>query len=132
MSSGTLTGAGFLSVAGPFTWSGGIITGSGGTEIAGTGIAVFDGSSGPMILDGRSFNDYGTTTFLSPPNPLALQKYAVFTNYGNFDFQSDGAITTDGTNTAFNNAPNGFMSKSGGTGTMSIQAPSNNDSTVFA
>jgi uncharacterized repeat protein (TIGR01451 family) len=132
MSAGTLTGAGFLSVAGPFTWSGGTITGSGGTEVAGTGIAVFDGAAGTMILDGRTFNAYGTTTFLSPTNPLALQNYAVFTNYGNFDFQSDGSITTDGTGTAFNNAPNGFLSKSGGAGTMQILAPSNNASTVFA
>jgi uncharacterized repeat protein (TIGR01451 family) len=132
MNAGTLTGAGFLSISGPFTWSGGTITGSGGTEVAGTGIAVFDGSSGTMTLDGRGFNDYGTTTFLSPANPLALMNGAVFTNYGNFDFQSDGSITTDGSATAFNNAPNGFLSKSGGTGTMSIFAPSNNASTVFA
>src|ERR1051325_9070372 len=132
MSSGVLTGAGFLSVAGPFTWSGGTITGSGGTEVAGTGVAVFDGSAGTMTLDGRTFNAYGTTTFISPANPLALMNYAVFTNYGNFDFQSDGSITTDGTGTAFNNAPNGFMSKSGGAGTMQILAPSNNASTVFA
>ena len=132
MSAGTLTGAGFLSIAGPFTWSGGTITGSGGTEIAGSGIAVFDGSTGTMTLDGRGFNDYGTTTFVSPTNPLALMNGAVFTIYGNFDFASDGSVTTDGSGTAFNNAPNGFLTKSGGTGTTTIFAPSNNSSTVFA
>jgi uncharacterized repeat protein (TIGR01451 family) len=131
MSAGTLTGGGFLSVAGPFDWSGGTITGSGGTEIAGTGLGVFDGANGTMTLDGRSFNGYGAVSFNSPTNPLALTNGATFTIYGNFDFASDGSVTTDGSGTAFNVAPNGFLSKSGGTGTLTIASPSNNDSSVF-
>ncbi|HEV2720552.1 MAG TPA: DUF11 domain-containing protein, partial [Thermoanaerobaculia bacterium] len=104
----------------------------GGTEIAGTGIGVFDGNVGPMILDGRGFNDYGTTTFISPTNPLALANDATFNVYGNFDFQSDGGVSTDGSATSFNIAPNGFLSKSAGSGTTVIAAPANNSSTVLA
>jgi uncharacterized repeat protein (TIGR01451 family) len=131
MSAGTLTGAGFLSVAGPFDWSGGTITGSGGTEIAGTGVGTFTGANGPMVLDGRSFNDYGYVSFMSAANPLQLTNAAAFSVYGTFDFTCDGSITTDGSATAFNVAPNGLLVKSGGGGTSMIASPAYNSASVL-
>jgi len=131
ISAGTLTGAGFLSVSGPFTWDGGTITGSGGTEIAGSGTGLFTGANGAMVLDGRTFNDYGTVTFTSMSNPLALMNAAAFNVYGNFDFLCDGGVSTDGSATSFNVLPNGVLSKSGGAGTTVIASPAYNDSTVL-
>jgi uncharacterized repeat protein (TIGR01451 family) len=132
ISAGILTGAGFLSIAGPFDWHGGTITGSGGTEIGGTGFGSFDGSSGPMVLDGRSFNMYGFTNFSSAANPLQLANGAAFNVYGTFEFITDGSVATDGSSTAFNVAPNGILQKTGGTGVSAIHPPSSNAASVNA
>ncbi len=134
MTSGVLTGAGFLSVGNSMTWSGGTITGSGGAELAGTGSAVFDGSAGTMILDGRSFNNYGVVHYTGTTNSLQLANGAAFSTYGTFLFEDDNSITCNcaGTPPSFNVFPNGFVEKVGGTMTSTVFTPSINNANVFA
>ena len=92
MTAGTLTGPGFLSVADFMTWSGGTLTGAGGTELAGSGIGSFDGAIGGMLLDGRSFNNYGYIHYTANSNPLQLANGAAFNTYGTFTIENDGSI----------------------------------------
>ncbi|HSY49073.1 MAG TPA: hypothetical protein VLC46_09690 [Thermoanaerobaculia bacterium] len=123
MTGGTLTGAGFLSVVNSMTWSGGTLTGSGGTELAGTGVGTIDGSNGgvdPMVLDGRSFNNYGTIHDTAPStSPVLLSNGANFTTYGYFYFEGDGSIT-GASPASFNVSPNGVLAKTGGSLTSTI------------
>ncbi|MBV8516276.1 MAG: DUF11 domain-containing protein [Acidobacteria bacterium] len=130
MTAGTLTGAGFLSVTNFFDWRGGTLTGSGTAELAGTGSADFYGTAGTMVLDNKTFNNYGVIDYQPSPNPLQLANGALFADYGTFDVETDGTIA--GTTPAkFLVAPNGVLEKSGGSGTMTIAPPLDNNATAY-
>jgi len=129
LNAGTLTGTGFLSVAGTWNWNGGTLTGSGGRELAGTGTANVTGSVSAPTLDGTALNLYGTTSLTAAANPLTLVNAATLTNYGNFAINTDGSMAGDFTNTV-DNAPNGVVSKSSGAGTFTVAPTFNNSSTV--
>jgi len=135
LSSGTLDGPGFLSIRNTFFWDGGTITGSGGTELAGTGTGSLSGASGAMNLTSRTFNNYGYIHYAVDPtsgnSPLSLNGSAVFNTYGTFDFTADGSIT-GGPSSSFGVFPNGFVVKSSGSGTSTIDAPTTNDAVIEA
>jgi uncharacterized repeat protein (TIGR01451 family) len=129
LSAGTLTGPGFLSVTNSMTWSGGTMTGSGGAELAGTGIGTINGANGAsaaMVLDGRAFNNYGTIHYTAPAAyPLLLTNGANFTTYGFFNFENNGSITGTAPS-SFNVSPNGVVGKNGGLLTSTINPPLTN------
>jgi len=131
LTAGTVTGGGFLSIVNSMTWSGGTLTGSGGTELAGTGSGTIDGANGasaPMVLDGRSFNNYGNINFTATAaHPLQLSNGANFTTYGLFSFGGDGSITGSSPS-SFNVSPNGVVGKTGGSSTSTINPPFTNSS----
>lgn len=133
MTAGTLTGPGFLSIANSMTWSGGTLTGTGGTELAGGGTGTFDGAAGNMVLDGRSFNNYGYVSYTVPADSSTLQlsNGAVFNTYYNFVITDDGSINTSGSPSSFNVFPNGLLLKANGSGTSTIYPNSTNNSNVF-
>jgi uncharacterized repeat protein (TIGR01451 family) len=132
MSGGTLTGAGFLSIGSYFDWSGGTITGTGGAELAGTGTGSLSGSNGAMVLDGRTFNNYGSLAFNSPTNPLNINNGALFRIYGVMTLNTDGTIGSDLANGAqLSIDPNGYLIKSGGSGTFTIDPFTANSASVY-
>jgi uncharacterized repeat protein (TIGR01451 family) len=132
MMGGTLDGAGFLTTN-TLLWTGGTFSGSGGTQINGGGSGTFTGAAGAMTLDGRAFNDYGYVSYTATANPLTLVNGGTFSIYGTFDIQSNGSIADGGGGSnSFVVAPNGFLIKSGGTGTSTISPPSTNTATVLA
>ncbi|HEX7831303.1 MAG TPA: hypothetical protein VF787_16725, partial [Thermoanaerobaculia bacterium] len=128
MTAGTLTGNGFLTAASTFDWSGGTLTGTGTTQIEGTGVGTFDGANAAMNVDGRPFDNYGTIFYTATTNPLTLLNGAVFANYGSFVIQDDGGVACDCTvPPLFRNSPNGQFYKSSGAGTSAIDVPFSND-----
>ncbi|HEX7139352.1 MAG TPA: hypothetical protein VF219_15965, partial [Vicinamibacterales bacterium] len=131
MTAGTLTGAGFLNTN-TMQWSGGTITGTGGTQLNGGGSGTFDGANADMILDGRSFNDYGYISYTTTTKSLYLTNSAMFSVYGTFDIQADGSIEDGGVGGAVVIAPNGFFLKSNGSGTSTIFPATTNTATVLA
>jgi uncharacterized repeat protein (TIGR01451 family) len=131
MTAGTMTGAGFLT-ANAMTWSGGTITGTGGTQLNGGGSGLFDAANADLILDGRAFNDYGYISYTATTNALYLTNDAMLSVYGTFDFQADGSIEDGGVGGTVVIAPNGLLLKSGGSGTSTIFTPSQNTATVLA
>ena len=130
LTAGTLDGPGFLSIRNTFYWDGGTIAGSGGAELAGTGSAVLSGASGAMLLDGRTFNNYGLIGYPATVNMLHLTNNAAFNTYGTFQFQDDGDIIADGPSSV-GIFPNGFMEKHSGSGVSVIQPSTTNDATVW-
>ncbi len=135
MTAGTLDGPGFLSVGTTLFWDGGTMTGSGGTELAGGGQGNLSGASSPMNLLSRTFNNYGSIVYTVNPvagnSALSLSGTAAFNTFGTFSFTDNGSI--DGSSgTSFGVFPNGFVQKTGGTGTSTINAPTTNDSVIEA
>jgi len=129
LSAGTLDGVGFLSIQKYFFWDGGTMTGSGGAELAGTGQGTISGA-GPMTLDTRTFNNYGTIGYPATTNLLHLNNGAAFNTYGTFNFEDDGDIIADGPSSV-GVFPNGLMQKHAGSGVSTIYPSSTNDATVF-
>jgi uncharacterized repeat protein (TIGR01451 family) len=132
MAAGILTGPGFLSIGQQFNWDGGTLMGSGGTELAGGGQGSLSGGIGPMVLDGRTFNNYGYIHYHGATNPLQLSNGATFNNYFTFEIDDDGPI--NGTAPAsFNVYPNGLLWKVGGSGgTTTIYPQVTNNANVYA
>lgn len=130
LNAGTLDGPGFLSIRNTFFWDGGTMTGSGGAELAGTGSGTLSGAIGPMLLDTRTFNNYGTLDYPATTNQLHLNNNAAFNTYGTFSFDGDGGIIADGPSSA-GIFPNGVMQKNNGTGVSVIQPAATNNATVF-
>ena len=130
LTAGTLDGAGFLSIRHTFFWDGGTIAGSGGAELAGTGVGTFSGVAGTMLLDTRTFNNYGTINYPATTNLLHLNNGAAFNTYGTFNFQDDGDIIADGPSSV-GVFPNGIMQKHLGTGVSVIQPAMTNNSTIY-
>jgi uncharacterized repeat protein (TIGR01451 family) len=132
MSAGTLTGAGFLTMN-ALSWSGGTMSGSGGTQLNGSGSGTLSGAGGDMTLDTRSFNDYGYINYTATTSSgsLYLTNGSMFSVYGTFDFQDDGSIEDGGVGGTLNIAPNGYLLKSAGSGTSTIFPASSNSATVL-
>jgi uncharacterized repeat protein (TIGR01451 family) len=132
LSAGILTGPGFLTVSNYMYWSGGTLTGSGGTQVAGGGAGDFDGSVGGMILDGRTLDIYGMVDYSATTNPLEIDNGGLLNIYGTFTIAADGNITTNDTSSPrLTISPNGTLQKTAGSGTSVIYVPSRNDSTVY-
>jgi len=129
LTAGTLDGPGFLSIRNTFFWDGGTMKGSGGAELAGTGSGTLSGISGPMLLDTRTFNNYGTIDYPATTNMLHLNNNAAFNTYGTFSFDGDGDIIADGPSSV-GIFPNGVMQKNNGTGVSVIQPATTNNATV--
>jgi uncharacterized repeat protein (TIGR01451 family) len=130
LSAGTLEGPGFLSIRNTFFWDGGTMMGSGGAELAGTGSGTLSGAIGPMLLDTRTFNNYGTIDYPATTNLLHLNNNAAFNTYGTFSFDGDGGIIADGPSSV-GIFPNGLMQKHNSTGVSVIQPAATNNATVF-
>jgi uncharacterized repeat protein (TIGR01451 family) len=132
MSAGVLDGPGFLSIGQLFDWYGGTLTGSGGTELAGGGEGAFSGGIGPMVLDGRTFNNYGYINYNGATNPLQLSNGATFNNFFTFEIDDDGPINGVAP-ASFNVYPNGLLLKVGGSGgTTTIYPHVTNNANVYA
>ena len=130
LTAGVLDGPGFLSIGKYFFWDGGTIKGIGGAELQGGGQGTLSGAIGSMLLDTRTFNNYGFIGYPATTNLLHLNNGAAFNTYGTFDFQDDGDIIADGPSSV-GIFPNGLMQKHTGTGVSVIQPAATNDATVF-
>jgi uncharacterized repeat protein (TIGR01451 family) len=131
MTAGTLTGVGFLDTD-TLNWSGGTITGSGGTQLNGSGTGTIDGSVSGMTLDGRNFNNYGYINFTATTNPLTIDNGATFSVYGTMVLQDDGTINAGSGGGNFAVAPNGLLWKANGSGSSTISAAFANSASVQA
>ncbi|MEA2327122.1 MAG: hypothetical protein QOE68_2081, partial [Thermoanaerobaculia bacterium] len=130
LTGGTLDGPGFLSVGNTLYWDGGTMQGTGGAELAGTGSGTLSGASGTMLLNGRTFNNYGTIYYPATTNLLHLNNGAAFNTYGTFNFEDDGDIIADGPSSV-GVFPNGVMQKHAGTGVSVIQPGMTNNATIW-
>jgi uncharacterized repeat protein (TIGR01451 family) len=130
LTAGILDGPGFLSIGQTFYWDGGTMQGSGGAELAGGGSGTLSGASGTMLLDTRTFNNYGVIYYPATTNLLHLNNGAAFNTYGTFNFEDDGDIIADGPSSV-GVFPNGLMQKHAGTGVSVIQPGMTNNATVF-
>ena len=116
-SGGTLSGSGDLTIdpLGVFTWSGGVMTGGGNTNIPATAsLNIIAG----VFFDDRTINNSGTTTWTGGEIHSGLG--AVFNNLSLFDIVGNLHFDYDrgGTVTVFNNS--GTFRKSAGAGTATI------------
>ncbi len=109
---GTLNGAGTLTVTNSLDWSGGVMTGSGSTNIpSGATLSI---NTATKYLDTRTLNNAGTTTWMDA-SVMYLQNGATINNSGLFNFQGDtGLYWNGGAVATFNNT--GTLRKSAGTG----------------
>jgi uncharacterized repeat protein (TIGR01451 family) len=135
LTAGVLDGPGFLSIGKTFYWDGGTIQGTGGAELAGNGTGVLSGTSGPMSLIDRTFNNYGYIAYpvdpTAPDDPLTLSGAAQFNTYGMTDILGDGSIF-GGATTSIGVFQSGVLQKSLGLGTSTINPPMTNDAVVVA
>jgi uncharacterized repeat protein (TIGR01451 family) len=130
LTAGTLDGPGFLSIGQTFYWDGGTIQGSGGAELQGGGSGTLSGNIGTMLLDTRTFNNYGIIYYPATTNLLHLTNGAAFNTYGTFSFEDDGDIIADGPSSV-GVFPNGLMQKFAGTGVSVIQPGMTNNSAIW-
>jgi fibronectin-binding autotransporter adhesin len=116
MQSGTLNGTASISLTGSsMTWTGGTIGGTGSLTIPnGTSIAF----NGYVYFDTRSVTNGGAWTYSSSYYSY-LYNGATLTNNGTITFQGDGGFYIGSGNPSVVN--NGTITKSGGTGSGSIQ-----------
>ena len=118
--SGTLNGAGVLTVTGAMDWTGGSILGTGAVWLDGTTTI-----SGSVSFAYGTIDNAGTVAF-SGSGYIGASNGAVWNNLAGstFNAQIDGTYSGSGTGTVFNNA--GTVVKSAGTGTTYFSAPFNN------
>ena len=105
--SGTLTGSGNLDTTTNFTWSGGIMSGSGTTNVA-SGTATF--STGPLTLV-RNLTLNGNTS-MNAASGLNVQTTATITNNATFSVVAGNVTCAACTTASFIN--NGTLQKSAG------------------
>jgi RHS repeat-associated protein len=128
--SGTLNGAGALTITGPATWNGGTLTGAGTTTVAASGSLTLAGLA-PTVLDGRSLVLNGPTILaaanlansLSVKNGATLVNNAVLTMPQDVNIGNGGGAASTLTN-------NGTITKTAGTGTNQIAIQLNNTITA--
>lgn len=131
-SSGTLIGSGSIVVSNIMTWTGGTLTGTGGTlEIPANGSLFISGASGKRLQTGWTMAIAGQTTWSGTGN-IEFSNGATWNNSGTFivqnnqffDYLNSGAVM------AFNNS--GSFVKSAGTGTTTVEAVFNNTGVLSA
>ncbi len=129
LSSGTLGGAGTLTVGGTISWTGGTMSGSGATTIGAGGALTVSGGSVKSFTQ-RTINNGGTMTWSG--GTINSGVGATLNNQGGglMDMQSDDlwANNLGGAAPVLNNA--GTLRKSAGSGTSTIQAACNSSGTV--
>jgi hypothetical protein len=123
LGTGTLSGAGTVTVTGTLNWTGGTLSGDG--QLVTSGSMAISGSGGKN-LDGRTLNNAGTVTWTGGGN-INGGNNAVFNNQSGavFDAQTDATL---GGGIVFNNA--GTFKKSAGTGTTTVNALFSNTGTL--
>jgi uncharacterized repeat protein (TIGR01451 family) len=132
LSAGTLNGPGFLDVRKQFDWSGGELTGSGTSQLAGGGVGNFNGANSDMRLNGRTLNIYGYVHYTATTNELYLDNDALLAIYGTFTIEDDGTIAAGGSSPGtVNIAPNGLLQKTGGAGTSVVEPYATNTASVY-
>ena len=119
---GTLTGAGNLTLSGASTWSGGTMSGTGTTTIA-SGATLDISGAAFKTINTRLLDNYGTINWSGTGAIQLMNSQAVYGDNairnqagGLFDAQSDSNFSYGGGQTNFNNIAGTFR-KSGGTGT---------------
>jgi hypothetical protein len=132
--SGTIDGAGALTVTNSLVWSGGTMSGAGSTSVDAAASFSLSGSqnlitrsfttasafgewsgNGTFTLDGATFTNDGTIV-VTGDGTLARNNPGVFINNGLFEKQSGGGATTFSGNTlTFTNSSTGTLRVSGGT-----------------
>jgi hypothetical protein len=132
LSGGALTGPSTVTVSGPFTWTGGTLSGTGTTEADG-GIAI--SGANDKHLNGRTLINVATAT-VTGTGGVEVVNNAVFWNLAGsaLDFQNDAKFGTfsifDVRGTLIND---GTIQKSAGSGVTHLDlAPLNNRGTVDA
>jgi len=106
MRSGTITGAGTLSINGPFLWSGGTMSGPGGGAIPTTTVNGPLNVNGGVGLDsGRVLNTLDLTTWSA--GDIGFQRGAIINNSGVWEVRNDASMTLGVGSGTFNN--NGGM-----------------------
>lgn len=122
---GTLTGAGNLTLSGASTWSGGTMSGTGTTTIA-SGATLDISGAAFKTINTLSLDNYGTINWSGTGAIQLMNSQAVYGDNairnqagGLFDAQSDSNFSYGGGQTNFNNIAGTFR-KSGGTGTTTL------------
>lgn len=126
----SLNGTGTLTVNGPMTWTGGVITGAGMVDV--NGGLLISGTADKDLSAGRVLNLNSATTWSAGGlrmNNATINNTATGTFTTNFDGTISHFSSPGGT---FNNA--GIFTKSGGTGTTQLNGATafNNTGTVNA
>jgi hypothetical protein len=118
LDSGTLTGAGALTITNAFTWTGGTQSGTGSTTLASAATLTLSGT-GTRTLDQRTMNLAGTTNW-TDGGTLSLASGAALVNQstGSFTNQDDSNKSITGSG-SFTNA--GTLNQAGA-GTWSVAA----------
>jgi hypothetical protein len=123
--SSALSGSGDVTVTGLFTWTGGTIS---GIRAFTTGGMSFPLGNNHRFLSGRTLTSLGTAAWSEPSGfVLQLSNGAVFNNPAGATFDSQTNLTIQnggGAAPSFTNA--GTFTKSGGTGTTTINVPFTN------
>jgi fibronectin-binding autotransporter adhesin len=116
LDSGTLNGAGAVTVTTAMTWTGGTQSGTGSTTLGSAGTLTLSGT-GTRTLDGRALNLAGTTTW-TDGGTLSLANSATLSNQstGTFTTQDDNDKSVTGSG-SFTSA--GTLTKTGA-GTTSV------------
>jgi hypothetical protein len=123
LSGGTLNGSESFFVAG-LVWSGGAMSGSGTTDAFSI---YFNGGAATL---GRELENQGLALMTGSNSYLTLLAGAVFNNLDSTEFEIANNQGVFGSGT-FNNQANGFVVRTGDTGTATIQPVFNNNGTVL-
>ncbi len=127
LSGGTLTGTQTLTLSDTgSTWTGGTMSGSGGTNIA-LGASLTISGSG-HTLNGRTIDNQGTVIH-NTSAPLVLSGTGTIANSGFWDLQSNAPFTNSGY--TFNNTSDGILKKSSLTGLLSFTPILTNAGSVY-
>ncbi len=114
LASGTINGAGDLSVNGSFGWSGGTQSGAGMTTV--NGALSISGAS--MVLDARTFTNNSASGVWSNNGQIALRNGAQFNNFGSLTATGNGLVRADAGAATFFNTGDFVKSAGGGTTTF--------------
>ena len=115
---GVVTGNGNLSVAGPYTWTGGTTDSSGGTGVTNINGTLTISGTAQKTHNQRTINNNGTTTWTG--GNISSGFSATFNNTGTFNIQSDKSyfFNLSGSQSNFNNS--GTVTKTVTTGTTTF------------
>ncbi len=138
-SSGTLTGAGTLTVLGAFVWSGGEQAGVGRTRIEEAGTATIDAPVDVLLRGGRTFENRGEMTWSGGRILLSMSETETsIVNSGIIETTFDGTLgSTCCDGSVFDAVPanvynTGTFTKTGGDDETRIAIPFDNDGDLEA